>query len=345
MQSEFGWIEAIAPDLVGVVTKRYQILQYINWLAPVGRRTLADQMKTSERVLRTECDFLRQLGLLESSKSGMVLTGKGLEVFQGLEALMNQLLGFKDDEKRLAAKLGIDHCLIVNGDADQSVRVLDEMGKLLDSTMQVVLPAGRLTIAVMGGSTMARVAGSLTYKLSAGRELTFVPARGGVGEAVAIQANSVAASMAEATDSRFKVLYIPENVSEQTYQPLLKEPAVQEVLQMIDNAQVVIHSIGDALIMAKRRSMSPAALQKLQAQHAVSETFGTFFNREGEVIYKIPRIGLTIPDLDHVPYVFAIAGGRSKAQAIAAYMHNAPARTWLITDAGAANSILTGETR
>ena len=114
---------------------------------------------------------------------------------------------------------------------------------------------------------------------------------------------------------------------------------------MIDNAQVVIHSIGDALIMAKRRSMSPAALQKLQAQHAVSETFGTFFNREGEVIYKIPRIGLTIPDLDHVPYVFAIAGGRSKAQAIAAYMHNAPARTWLITDAGAANSILTGETR
>ncbi len=345
MQSEFAWIEAIAPDLVGVVTKRYQILQYINWLAPVGRRTLADQMKTSERVLRTETDFLRQLGLIETSKSGMVLTGKGLDVFKGLEQLMNQLLGFKEDEKRLAAKLGIDHCLIVNGDADQSVRVLDEMGKLLDSTMQVVLPAGRLTVAVMGGSTMARIASQLTYKLSAGRELTFVPARGGVGEAVAIQANSVAASMAEATDSQFKVLYIPENVSEQTYQPLLKEPAVQEVLQKIDNAQVVIHSIGDALVMAKRRAMPPDALKKLQAHHAVSETFGTFFNAQGEVIYKIPRIGLTIPDLDHIPYVFAVAGGRSKGPAIAAYMHSAPSRTWLITDAGAANSILTGETR
>ncbi len=57
MHSEFAWIEAIAPDMLGVITKRYQILQFINWLAPVGRRTLADQMKISERVLRTETDF------------------------------------------------------------------------------------------------------------------------------------------------------------------------------------------------------------------------------------------------------------------------------------------------
>ncbi|WP_225049148.1 sugar-binding transcriptional regulator [Lacticaseibacillus kribbianus] len=345
MHSEFAWIESIAPDMMGVITKRYQILQFISWMAPVGRRNLAEQMKVSERVLRTETEFLRKQGLIESSKSGMVLTSKGIETFQGLEQLMNQLLGVKDDEKRLADKLGIAHCLIVNGDADQSSRVMDEMGKLLNQTLQVVLPAGRSTVAVMGGTTMARVATQLNYKLSAGRELTFVPARGGVGEAVSIQANSVAAAMAEATDSNYRVLYIPENVSAKTYQPLLREPAVQEVLQMIDNAQVVIHSIGDALIMAKRRSMPVSTIRELVNHRAVSETFGTFFDAEGQVIYKIPRIGLQIPDLDHIPYVFAVAGGRSKAKAIAAYMKNAPAHTWLITDVGASTAILTGETR
>lgn len=345
MHSEFAWIQAIAPDMMGVITKRYQILQFVSWMAPVGRRALAEQMKVSERVLRTETDFLRKQGLLGSSKSGMVMTREGKEVFQGLEQLMNQLLGFKEDEKRLAAKLHIDHCVIVSGDSDQSSRVLDEMGKVLNQTLQVVLPAGRLTIAVMGGTTMARVAQQMTYKLSAGRELTFVPARGGVGEAVAIQANSVAASMAEATDSKYRVLYIPENVSSESFQPLLREPAVKEVLQLIDNAQVVIHSIGDALVMAKRRSMDAKTVAGLRAKHAVSETFGTFFNAKGEVIYKIPRIGIEISDLDHVPYVFAVAGGKSKAQAISAYMKNAPSRTWLITDVGAANSILTGETR
>jgi len=345
MQSDFAWIETIAPDLLGVITKRYQILQYVSWMAPVGRRTLAEQMKISERVLRTETDFLRQQGLLESSKSGMVLTGKGIDVFHGLDQLMNQLLGVQADEKRLAEILGIDHCLIVSGDADQSTRILDELGKRLDQTLQLILPPGNLTVAVMGGTTMARVAQQLSYKLSAGRELTFVPARGGVGEAVDIQANSVAESMAEATGSKYRVLYIPENVSAKTYQPLLNEPAVKEVLQLIDNSQVVIHSVGDALVMAHRRQMSSETIQMLSEHHAVAETFGTFFDKDGHVVHKIPRIGLQIPDLDQIPYVFAVAGGKSKAQAIAAYMHNAPKQTWLITDVGAAQMILTGETR
>ena len=45
MHTELAWLKAIAPDLMGVVTKRYQVLQFINWMAPVGRRTLAEQMK------------------------------------------------------------------------------------------------------------------------------------------------------------------------------------------------------------------------------------------------------------------------------------------------------------
>lgn len=208
MHTELAWLKAIAPDLMGVVTKRYQVLQFINWMAPVGRRTLAEQMKISERALRTETDFLRSQGLLESSKSGMVLTAKGLETFHGLDHLMNQLLGIKDDEKRLAAQLQIDHCLVVSGDADQSGRVLDELGKTLNSTLQLLLPPGRLTVAVMGGTTMAHLARQLTFQLSAGRELTFVPARGGLGEAVTIQANSIAAAMAEATDSNYRALYL-----------------------------------------------------------------------------------------------------------------------------------------
>lgn len=58
----------------------------------------------------------------------------GLETFHGLDHLMNQQLGIKDDEKRLATHLEIDHCLVVSGDADQSSRVLSELGVTLNST-------------------------------------------------------------------------------------------------------------------------------------------------------------------------------------------------------------------
>ena len=40
--------------------------------------------------------------------------------------------------------------------------------------------------------------------------------------------------------------------------------------------------------------------------------------------------------------IIAVAGGSSKARAIAAYMKNAPEKTYLITDEGAAKMILKG---
>jgi central glycolytic genes regulator len=90
--------------------------------------------------------------------------------------------------------------------------------------------------------------------------------------------------------------------------------------------------------------MTEEEILMLKRKNAVAESFGYFFDEEGQVVYKIPRIGLQLKDIQNIPYVFAIAGGRSKAKAIRAYMKNAPKQTWLITDEAAANEILRGAT-
>lgn len=140
------------------------------------------------------------------------------------------------------------------------------------------------------------------------------------------------------------MLYVPEQVSEETYKPLLQEPAVYNILKMVDKANCVLHSIGDARLMAERRGMSSDVLALIEKEAAVGEAFGYFFNETGKVVYKIPRIGLQLKELARVHCVLAIAGGKSKAKAIEAYMKNAPNQTWLITDEGAANQILKGVT-
>ena len=78
----------------------------------------------------------------------------------------------------------------------------------------------------------------------------------------------------------------------------------------------------------------------LTAAHAVGEAFGHFFDAEGQVVSKFPRIGVDIADLAAKELVIAVAGGAEKGAAIAAYMHLAPASTWLITDEGAADFVL-----
>ncbi|GAF40178.1 glycolyticproteinregulator [Agrilactobacillus composti DSM 18527 = JCM 14202] len=344
MHEELAWIETIAPDFLEVIRRRYYILQHIGWMQPVGRRVLAIKLDMGERALRTETDFLRAQGLIDTSKSGMILTDSGQETLSGLENFMGQILDVHQQEQQLIELLGIDHVLIVAGDSDDQPRVLKDIGRLVNETLRLLLPDGENIIAVMGGTTMAQVAKKLTPKLSVGRQLTFVPARGGIGEAVDIQANTVSATMAKHTGGSHRMLYVPEHVSKETYKTLLQEPSVQEVLQLIGKCNTVLHSIGEATLMAQRRGMSAEVIDMIKSEQAVAEAFGYFFNEAGEVVYKIPRIGLQIRDLDHIPYVFAIAGGHSKATAIQAYMKNAPSQTWLITDEGAAKQILKGVT-
>ncbi|WP_137626048.1 sugar-binding transcriptional regulator [Lactiplantibacillus pingfangensis] len=340
MHSDIQWIEAIAPDMVEMLSRRYLVLRTINWMAPVGRRLLAQTLDVSERTLRTETDTLRKLDLISANKSGMQVTQQGKDVLLGLSQFMDELMGIRQKERQLAQRFNIKRCIIVSGDSDRQLKVIGSMGEEVNQLLQRLLPEGESIIAVMGGHTMEHVANNLTNKLASKRDLLFVPARGGVGESVAIQANTIASQMAEHTGGKFRSLFVPEQVSERTYEPLLKEPSIQEVLGIIRQANVVIHSVGDAVSMAHRRNMSEDQIKVLRQREAVGEAFGYFFDKDGNVVYRIPRIGLQIGELANMEIILAVAGGASKATAIEAYMKIAPSRTCLITDEGAANLIL-----
>jgi len=340
MHSDIQWIEAIAPDMVEMLSRRYLELRTINWMAPVGRRLLAQTLDVSERTLRTETDTLRKLDLISANKSGMQVTQQGKDVLLGLSQFMDELMGIRQKERQLAQRFNIKRCIIVSGDSDRQLKVIGSMGEEVNQLLQRLLPEGESIIAVMGGHTMEHVANNLTNKLASKRDLLFVPARGGVGESVAIQANTIASQMAEHTGGKFRSLFVPEQVSERTYEPLLKEPSIQEVLGIIRQANVVIHSVGDAVSMAHRRNMSEDQIKVLRQREAVGEAFGYFFDKDGNVVYRIPRIGLQIGELANMEIILAVAGGASKATAIEAYMKIAPSRTCLITDEGAANLIL-----
>ena len=344
MLKEFKMIEAVAPDMLDVLQERFQILRNIYWMQPIGRRSLSETMGITERVLRTETDVLKQLNLIEPSKSGMTLTERGLEVYQGLELVMNQLLGMHQIEKEMTQYFGIQRCIVVAGDSDIQKKVLSDFGDVLTNTLNLLLPNGEFTFVVMGGTTMALVAENMGSLETEKRHNLFVPARGGIGEAVSVQANSISAVMANKTGGNYRALYVPEQLSRETYNSLLQEPSIQEVLTLISHANCVVHSIGRALHMAARRKMSDDEMVMLKQKNAVAESFGYFFDEEGKVVYKIPRIGLQLKNLQEIPYVVAIAGGKTKAKAIRAYMKNAPKQTWLITDEAAANEILKGVT-
>src|SRR5699024_11724566 len=97
-----------------------------------------------------------------------------------------------------------------------------------------------------------------------------VAGRGGVGKEVENQANTIAAQMAKDEKGNYRMLHVPDPLSETLYQTLLHEPMVKETLPIIKNASFVLHGIGDAITMATRRKASQEHIEMLNKEQAVS---------------------------------------------------------------------------
>lgn len=338
MESLLNIQKRLLPDLIPVMQKRYHILQYVHFMQPVGRRSLSASLGLTERVLRSEVDFLKEQNLLTVSKVGMSLTVEGKEILGQLIEVMRLITGIDEMEEKLKKMLQVEEVVIVPGNSDDSPWVKSELGRMGANKLTEYLCDNDI-IAVTGGSTMVAVAEKLTPEFQK-KNVLFVPARGAIGEDVKNQANTIIEKMAEVTGAKHRVLYFPDQVSEEIYESIVHEPALHEVLKLIQSASIVLHGIGDAKLMAERRNTSKEDMEKLIRRRASGEAFGYYFDENGEIVHKVQTIGLQLEHLLRARNILAVAGGVSKAKAIQAYMKQAPSSTILITDEGAAKSIL-----
>ena len=243
------------------------------------------------------------------------------------------------DGGRKKKQLGIKKVVIVPGDASSEQSIQQLLGKEAAEFLTTIAKKDQ-TVAITGGSTVA----SLTNFLSPSKSLsglTFVAARGSLGNEVNLQANTLVSQFALKCGANFHTLYLPENLSEIAFMTMVQEPIVKEVLDLYDNIDLVIHGIGSAKDMALRRYSSEAVIEMLHEKKAVGEAFGYYFDESGEIIYRINTIGIQLEQVKQSPHIMAVAGGSKKAKAIQAYFKNDAAKqTVLITDEGAANAIL-----
>nr|WP_132769143.1 sugar-binding domain-containing protein [Tepidibacillus fermentans] len=317
--------------------KRYKILHLISMMQPIGRRSLSQSLGISERILRAEVDFLKQQGLIDVDNIGMKLSQDGVEVLHKVSPYIKKLFGLNDLEKELENKLQLKKVIIIPGDVDHDPLVKKEIGKATAYLMRQYIEENDI-VALTGGSTIAEVA-EMMPEFPHLHSVLFVPARGGIGENHEYLANTLVSTMAKKTGGSYRLLHIPDQLSEEAYHSLMNEEYVQEILSVIRSARMVVHGVGQAKIMGIRRRMPTEVMQLLEKKKAVGEAFGYYFDQEGDIVYKMKTIGLTLDDLAHIPYIIAVAGGKNKARAILSVLrHNI--KQMLVTDEGAAREIL-----
>lgn len=310
----------LLPDLMEILKKRYTILHQIMLSDVIGRRTLAVSLNMTERVLRAETDLLKAQGLIEIENIGMRISDSGRKLLEGLEPVVKEIFGLANLEEKIRNAYGLRKVVVVAGDSEASPLVKRELGKAGAKALLHAMQ-GDDVVAVTGGTTLAEVAEQLTPPANISlKQSWFVPARGGLGESLEIQANTIASGMAKRVGAGYRLLHVPDLLGKDAYDSLVHDPNIHDIVDMIRQARIIVHGIGDAMQMARRRKLEQPVIEELQRDGALAESFGYYFNKDGVVVHKMLTLGLRLEDIMKADTVVGIAGGKDKAKAIHAVL-------------------------
>lgn len=331
--------QQLLPDLMDILKKRYTILHQIMLSDVIGRRTLANSLDMTERVLRAETDLMKAQGLIEIENIGMRISDAGRRLLEDLESMMLELFGLSNLEDTIRQHYGLRKVVVVPGDCETSPLVKRELGRAGAKALLGAM-CGDDVVAVTGGTTLAEVADQLNPPPNVTmKQSWFVPARGGLGESLEIQANTIASGMAKRVGAGYRLLHVPDLLGKEAYESLVHDPNIQDIVNMIRQARIVVHGIGDAMEMARRRKLEPGMAEEIRKEGALAESFGYYFNEDGVVVHKMLTLGLRLEDIKRTETVIGIAGGKSKAKAIHAVLRFGH-EDILVTDEAAAEEIV-----
>lgn len=327
----------LVPEVLETLERRYSILKQISLNEPIGRRALSTALGLSERIVRSEVDFLKSQDLLEINTFGMNTTPSGCDLLENLKEYLDEMFGIPLLEEKIKNKLGIKKVIIVSGNMDIDNSVVKGIAKATYKYLMKIICDEQI-IGVTGGNTMSEFAKCVDENKKY-KNLMVVPARGGLGKEVEIQANSIAATVGKKLGAQYRLLHVPDNIGKDTLSSIIQEPEIKITLQYMQKIDVLVFGIGKAEEMARRRKMDDDEIGIVLSKDGVAEAFGYYFNKNGEIIHETSTVGITLQSFKDIKSTIGIAGGSKKAQAIMS-ISKIKKDLVLITDEAAAHKIL-----
>ena len=329
-------LSRIVPEIKPLLTLRYRILYLVGYLQPIGRRNLSLKIGITERIIRKEATVLKDAGFLDFSSDGMTLTHDGKIMRDLLADYIGASDGIRSLEAKIAAKLQISRVIIVPDDDD--TLDLKEIGDQCAQVLLDLVPDMQV-LGITGGSTVFEVTQAMPTINQRKPQMVIVPARGGLGDEAEHQANTLAEKMAKKLNCQYRTLFIPDSLSEASIQTLKTEPGIQQTFEYMQKIDTLLFGVGHAETMARRRDLPEERIQSIVKRGAVAESFGYYFNIDGQIVDEISTLGISLEKVKSLTRIIAVAGGKDKSEAIIAVSKLNP-HLILITNESVATQIM-----
>ena len=305
--------QKLIPEVIEIMTKRYLVLREISLSGPIGRRALANNLQNSERIIRTETELLKQQGLIDVASKGMTITQEGQQLLKDLKDAMRDVIGINQLQEEIRQYLGIKKVILIPGSYDNNHSLIKDIGSQAAKYFLDIIKDNDI-VSIAGGSTMLEFARSIKSDKKY-NSITVVPARGSMGLDVETQSNNVVAEVSKNIHSNYKLLNVPDQLCEESIKMLTQEPEIKSTLELIDNSDVLVFGVGRADEMVERRKLSDEIAKNIMDKKAVGEAFGHYFNKKGEIDYKLNTVGIDMKSFKNKRETIAVFAGRKKAEA------------------------------
>jgi central glycolytic genes regulator len=326
----------IAPEIIDITEKRYSILRTLEFNQPIGRRALAVMLNKSERWVRSELDVLKEQGLIDIQTSGMTVTEDGKNIINQFRSFIAELRGITSLAQEIKEALKVRDVLIVPGDTENDRETLKDIAKVAFEYIEQRIKDSNI-IAVSGGYSVLAVAENST-KLKT-KDITVVPARGGIRADLERQANIVAAKLANNIGANYHLLHLPDNISEDMLNSMISDPDISTVIEYIRHANIFLFGLSSLDSISKKRDFTVEEMEKLKSLKVKAEAFGCYFDEDGSIVHKTGSIGIRPEDLKNIEIAMSIGGGASKAEPII-LVNKGRSNSVVVTDEAAAHEIL-----
>lgn len=232
---------------------------------------------------------------------------------------------FAELETGLRAHFGLAEAIIIDCTEDRDSSIMARIGEAAAHFLEATLQAGEVIGVSSWSQTILRMVENI-HPLKGGKARYVVQTLGGMGDpSVQAHATHLTTRLARLTGAEPRLLPVQGVASSREAKlVMLADPFVRETMDLFDQVSMAIIGIGavepSELLSRSGNIFSPQELAALSEAGVVGEMSLRFFNING-VPVRTPLdervIGMSLDQLRKAKRVMALAGGQSKARAIA----------------------------
>ena len=271
---------------------------------------------------RLQADIAKHLRISQATVSRMLKKAQEEDIVR--TSIVSPASTYAELEEALRSSFGLIEAIVVECSEDHDGPIMDRIGEAAAHLLETTLQPNEIIGISSWSETILKMVDNI-HPMKSSRAKHIVQTLGGMGDPVVqIHANQLTTRLSKLTGAEANLLIAPGVVqSREAKLVLFSDTYVRQTIDLFRKITLAIIGIGamepSRMLARSGNVFSPRELTEIEQAGGIGQIGLRFFDANGGFV-KTPLddrvVGVTLEELAQIDRVVALAGGKSKTEAI-----------------------------